>query len=391
MARGTNEAAAAVSVAGVEHGGRNGASLRFELRCKLAAANSLRRAVLAEVPTVAAKYDPYDVDNPAANDVRILKNTTVLHDQIMGHRVSLLPVHLSAKEVAAHERDRFKFVINKRNEGSEPMWVTTADIQVLDGSSGEELGARVGARLFPPDPVTGDHPIIARLKPHGDTFHCEFYARRGIGLDHARWCAVSTCAFANVVDEAAAAEALRTALAGAKDPAEAAAVEEQHRAIERFRHFVRDERGDACRFAFHVESECGMRAADIVLTALDVLVAKAAALPGKMAVVSEHGDAPGLFLIELHDEDHTMGNLFQALAFDAHVVPDAAELDYVGYYVPHPLERKVVLKVLMRDGAAVEDAAERKAAVEALVAKCASSVEAYLEEMRGALVAALVG
>ena len=314
-------------------------SLKFELHyANLEVANALRRVILAEVPTIAPKYDQYNLENPLLNDVFIKKNTTVLHDQIMGHRISMLPIHMGRDAITSHERDDFKFVLNVTNEGSVPMNVTTKDIVVFD-RDGSPLNDMQRDLLFPPDAVTLDHPIIARLKPNGDTFNCEFYGRRGVARDNARWCAASTCAFQNVVDDSLALRDLEQKIAAMKN-GEETDIREQHHSIDRHRCFKVDPMGDPAEIAFHIESECGMTSAEIVISAFDVIIGKLVDFPNKIKIDKSHPEDPSFFMVTLSDEDHSMGNMYQAMCY--RLFPD---IEYIGYYMPHPLERNIVLKI----------------------------------------------
>ena len=70
-----------------------GKKLDFEIRdVDVSIVNALRRVILAEYPTVAIAFDPYD---SSQNDINIKINTTALHNEFTGHRISLVPVHMN--------------------------------------------------------------------------------------------------------------------------------------------------------------------------------------------------------------------------------------------------------------------------------------------------------
>ena len=310
----------------------------------LEVANALRRVILAEIPTIAPKYDQYHSEDHAVNDIFITTNTTVLHDQIMGHRISMLPIHMGFSAISKHERGDLRFEIDAVNNSNEPLDITTQDVIVYD-STGSPLNASQRDILLPPDAVTGDYPIITRLKPNkSDAFKCTFYARRGVARENARWCAASTCSMMNVVDEEAAMLAMNKKLEVlGSDEKE---IREQHETIEKYRSFKKDALGDPSEIEFDVESECGLTGADIVVNAMDVILDKFSAFRGKLTVVGAHPEDAALFVLSLVDEDHTFGNLYQALCF--RMYPD--RIPYVGYYMPHPLERKITIKLKLASG-----------------------------------------
>lgn len=78
-------------------------------------ANAIRRVMIAEVPTL------------AIDEVWILKNSTILHDEFLAHRLGMLPIYLEGKTPMnfnyAHECEkcengcddcRVKFVLDVR-------------------------------------------------------------------------------------------------------------------------------------------------------------------------------------------------------------------------------------------------------------------------------------
>lgn len=296
----------------------------------LALANALRRVLIAEVPTVAPFFQTPDVPG----DVIVHRNTSAMHNEMLSHRVSLVPIHMPTMEaVLAHEPDDATFRIQVRNTGHENVVVTSKDIQVVV--------AKQQRPLFPPDPITGDHAIITVLKPNlrqpeaGEEVDVEFRARRGTGQVHSRYSPVSTCALTLRVDEEEVARRRKDDAAGHANYFDT---------ITRARCFSKGPDGEPDKLALVVESECAIPAGRLVLHALDVLLGKLKTLTSKqLQDVREMGD--GMYEAVIADEDHTLGNLIQALIFQR-----MGELSctYVGYHVPHPLKRTLLLTVAIQ-------------------------------------------
>lgn len=371
----------------VVDGGKN---MTFEMHdVDVSVVNALRRVIVAEVVTVAPHHNPMYPDD---TDINILKNTTVLHDQIMGHRVSIVPVHLDRESIDNFSPRNYSFVIDRTNTTLEAMDITSEDIVVMD-ADGSPLKPAEKKKMFPPDPITGDYVLIARLKPRvmkagvmlteGDTFHCEFRVRRGTGQQHARWSPVSTCYFVNIVDEAEADRVLRDKTKKLLDghdeeytqgkmlQEELAKTREQHATLERQRCYLKNAKGEPSAFRFFIESECGLTAKDILLSAFDILINKLASLRSKMRVKPLSAASPSsssfspdvgeltmatTVVISLTGEDHTMGNLYQSLVYSRFIVGSSTKLSSIGYYVPHPLEQEVVFKLGFTDALADEQA-----------------------------------
>lgn len=343
-----------------------GRRLIFEVEgLDLAVVNGLRRAVLADVPVPAVRFSPTTSDNP---DVSIIVNTSALHNEILGQRLSLTPVHFNAAQVDTFHRDDYKFSVHVANAvDREPRDVTTDDFKVLS-ARGVVQPAELHRQLFPRDPLTGDGVLLTRLKP-GEEVHVEAWATLGTAREHgAAFCPVSVSAFGAVVDEELAVEELARREAalrasheerGLPPPTERELEElrADFAALDRQRCFRRDRWGEPTRIAFRVESTCGLSCQDVVLRAFNALSSRAGAIAGGAKDARVRRAENGGFSITVPDADHTDGNLLQSHLYDTHVEGDG-RLTYVGYHVPHPLEGCVSLRMVF---AASADATEEDA------------------------------
>lgn len=130
--------------------------------------NSLRRLAISEVPTL------------AIDDVVILENSSVVHDEAVAHRLGLIPLKTDlARFVMPHECDC------KSTLGCSKCRV----LLVLDSEANEKTKVVTSGEMIPEDefakPVSKDIPIVV-LAPN-QKLKFEAYARLGIGKDHAKW------------------------------------------------------------------------------------------------------------------------------------------------------------------------------------------------------------
>ncbi len=157
-------------------------TLRFVLSDSSPAfANALRRIILAEVPVM------------AIDDVMILENNSVMYDEILAHRLGLIPVttdqtynlpeDCTCKSELGCEKCRASFSLE--TEASDPVEVVYS------------------SHLKPenPDvrPVSDKIPIVKLAQ--GQRIKLEAYARLGRGNVHAKWQPVSACTYS--IDEKA--------------------------------------------------------------------------------------------------------------------------------------------------------------------------------------------
>ncbi len=385
--------------------GRAPAFAHFEVAgVDLAIVNSLRRAIMADVNTAAAVFDEAAGAESRGVAMRFVKNTTVLHNEFLGLRLSLVPINfdenqLHALEVAAAQPGlaaeaatrQYRFVLQVANTGNDVRNVTTADVLALD-ASGAALSAADRDALFPPSPVSGDHVLVVRLKPRapgdsrGEELHVEFGAQLGSGSRRgAAFSPVSVCFFRNKVDPAAFEVSLAAKLvrmrAQAADEAEPgrppaavdeAAVRRQHAALDGQRDFMRDALGEPAAFEFTLKSESRLRPAYLVFAGFRALVDKvrrferglkhqlqqgaagggggdggdAAVADGARVRVTPVPNVDDFYEVAVQGEDHTLGNMVQAMLFRRWVRDGgAADVSFIGYSQPHPQEDVIVFKV----------------------------------------------
>lgn len=151
----------------------------------LSMANTLRRAMIAEVPTMAIDL------------VEIEANSSVMTDEFLAHRLGLIPL-------TSHNANRFKnkqdcdceshckhcavvFKIDVTNLEDEKMMVTSKDIKLEAVDEGDN-------RVFPVE-YPGEDPILVVKLGKNQSFKARMIANKGIGKEHAKWIPVAVATF----------------------------------------------------------------------------------------------------------------------------------------------------------------------------------------------------
>jgi DNA-directed RNA polymerase subunit L len=361
--------------------------LKFQLApTHVSYANTLRRTMITEVETVAFRADI--LADGRTSDVLITKNSTPMSNEMLAHRIGLLPIHI--RDPLNWKPELYTFKMNISNDTATLRDVYAEDIEVLKDRGAEEEPLKVPSReFFHPDPITGSTALLAVLKGRIGTQEPEsisFTAKAtvGKGRENARFMPVTArCAYGYTLDESPERkkEIFVKWLREAKkvspteleaDSAKKAAFEREFETMEVQRCYKVDERGEPYSFDFIVESVGVLDPAQIVRRAIDILQEKmlqyasidSGDLPGNLKVVPTEARGP-LFDFVFQGEDHTLGNLLQTWMDQNQI--DSEIITFAGYKVPHPLRDEMLLRVGVADG---KDSSAR-AAVAAAARGCA--------------------
>ena len=153
-----------------------GDSLRFILRESFPAfANGLRRAMLAEVPVMAIE------------DVIFVENNSVMFDEILAHRLGLIPLKTDLDAYVLREECDCKSDLGCEKCTASFILEAEATDQTITIYSGDLKPASDVA------PTSDKIPIVKLAQ--GQKIKLEAYARLGRGSEHAKWQAASIAAY----------------------------------------------------------------------------------------------------------------------------------------------------------------------------------------------------
>eukprot|EP00123_Amoebidium_parasiticum_P010985 comp20445_c0_seq1/m.25996 comp20445_c0_seq1/g.25996 ORF comp20445_c0_seq1/g.25996 comp20445_c0_seq1/m.25996 type:complete len:354 (-) comp20445_c0_seq1:437-1498(-) len=162
-------------------------------------ANAFRRIVISEVPTMAIEH------------VYLMNNTSIMQDEVLAHRLGLIPINADPAlfEYKEGGDDQFTdantiaFKLNvkcsqtaKKAKGdktatptpSKSMSVYSRDLKWVP------QGAQADRFKDKPISVVYDDILIMKLRP-GQEMDIEMHCEKGIGKTHAKWSPVGTCAY----------------------------------------------------------------------------------------------------------------------------------------------------------------------------------------------------
>ena len=350
-------------------------TLHFQLTdSHVSYANTLRRIILTEVPCVGFRAEI--LKDGTTSDVKILKNTTAMSNEMFAHRIGLLVVHANP---SAWESDKYEFRLNVENNSDKPLDVKVSDIEVFERDESGELKKIPNTKFFHPDPITHDTALLAVLKPkigssstrtNVETIAFEAKATVGVGRENVRFTPVSQCSYGYTRDNSP--EKRKQIFSQWLDIHKKVRIEEleqdssrkelferEFETMEAQRCYTTNEKGEPNSFDFVIESVGVFDPFDIVVEALKVLERKCYAyaaldkgdLPENVKLQPTKKEARG-FDIYFQHEDHTLGNLLSTYIdenlLDPHGLKEGT-VSYCGYCVPHPLRDEMLMTILAKD------------------------------------------
>jgi DNA-directed RNA polymerase subunit L/DNA-directed RNA polymerase alpha subunit len=329
-------------------------------------ANCLRRAIQTEVQTLGFRADM--TETGTTTDVKILKNTTPMSNEMLADRIGLLCLGVpEGTDIENWDKESILFRLHVVNKQDQVGQVTADMFECWESVPGTTERKRIeNTAFFPKNPITGDSCLIALLKPFlegqsPEEIELEAYATPGRGREHARFNPSSQCAYGYTpdTDEGRLTELWEKWLIQKKvnrkdldtQTERKDALRREFNTLERFRSYLTDARGEPYSFDFTIETVGSLSSEDMVYKGLLAL----SAIPDRYSTLDVN-DLPDNVEIRPADsslrgydfviqgEDHTLGNMIQTW-----IVENDDSVDYAGYKIPHPLRDEMVIRIGVED------------------------------------------
>jgi DNA-directed RNA polymerase subunit L/DNA-directed RNA polymerase alpha subunit len=366
----------------------------------VAYANTLRRLCMSYVETVGFRADIRDTG--ATSDVEVLANSTPMTNEMLAHRIGLLPMYIQNPLEWAKEADTYEFLLGAQNDSEENQDVVAGDFKVLQTRGDEQV--RVPTELFfKPNSITNQTCLIAILKakvPGGqpEELRVKAKASLGTGRENARFIPTSQCAYSYT--QIASKESLKgkpyttwpeqvkkhfedwvirtkkvPEIGVLEKEAELRGrLEREYMTLEIQRCYVRDEKGEPNSFDFVIESIGVLDPVYIVRRGCEAGAELCRQfVEGLGADVTIQRSKSRLIGWDFYfqKQDHTLGHLLQTW-IDANLV-DTGEVTFIGYDIPHPLRDELLIRIGVADGT---EATARKV-IQQAAAACAAMFDGW--------------
>ncbi len=367
---------------------KSNTSVLFEIaNIHFSMANAIRRLMISSVKTVGFRSEPYN-----ESGINIIINDSPLHNQMMAHRIAMVPIYIPTPE--KFDITDYLFIINVVNTTNTSRQITTEDFQIKNISTNKMLSREEVIKFFPPDPITGGYILLTTLRPkyfvpyksvskevvnemtkefnkpvnEPMSFHIEAKASISNGAENGHYSPVACACYINTVDPERADLGLKDYI----DTQNALAIKQKTATIalevlkrrfdlnERSRYFYINDKDEPNVFTFNIESVNVIppliifhRAIDIlkekINTFISNLISKNTNIITTNAIAQVNKELNNNYEIIVKNEDDTLGNIIQShlcmLYADFNLPIEKRKLKFIGYKRPHPLENHIIFVV----------------------------------------------
>jgi len=312
-------------------------------------ANALRRTILSDIETIVFYTETYD-----DNKCTIFENTGRLHNEIVKHRLSCIPIHSTNLETLP---DKYIMELDVDNDSETMCIVTSGDFRIKNKESGNYLTEAETRKIFPPNPITQSYIDFIRLRPKiGDSIPgekirltCEFSISSA--KQNSMFNVVSKCAYGNTIDKVKVEEAwfgLEQRLASEGMTKEEIEFQKKnYYLLDAQRQFIPDS------FDFVIQSVGVFENRDIVKKACIVLQNKFVEMienidSDMVNITLSETTMENSYDIILENEDYTMGKVIEYILYEKYYLGEKTA-SYCGFKKMHPHDTKSIVRLAYND------------------------------------------
>lgn len=324
-------------------------------------ANALRRTILSDIDMCCILSENYET-----NQVNIEKNTGRLHNEILKHRLSCIPVHYAgSKEKMQTFCDTYILEIDCNNNSDVLQFVTTENFQLKNKNTGEIMNSQKTNEIFPPNSISKDYIDFSRLRPKitdsipGEVLKLSAEFSISNAKANAMYNVVSKCTYSNTIDSKLADEKWSILENDIKVRNPGISKEDLKFEKNNFTYLDRARCFTPDSFDFVIQGLGIFANREIVSLALDVLISKLTSYltfapsgnntiqQQKIVINPAETTMVNSFDIILLDEDYTIGKILEFVIYTNFYV-DNPILTFCGFKKFHPHDTKSTIRIAFK-------------------------------------------
>ena len=324
--------------------------------------NSIRRTILSDIPTIGFRY----VDKNEINSLKIIKNTTALHNEFIMHRLSLIPLYINPSNY-----NPLLFHLKVENKGDHPLIKITSEhfqiyplkenisfdnesILIDDYDLESPLSKEEKEKIFKPLKINDKlyYTLITELKSNQSKKDIQELEIYGVPVlsnsnENISFQSVSCATYIYKIDEKLKDSKINEFLEikGIED------TPENRKDIELKygeRYFHLDNKNQPYWYTMNIESQHYHSSIDIIKMGCNILIEKLNQFDDNLKnidgeeslIILDQKDNIFNFIIE--NMGHTLGNIIQSHLVNKFINSNS-DIIMCGYKKTHPLETKIIL------------------------------------------------
>lgn len=313
-------------------------------------ANALRRTILSNIPTVVFKTFPH-----AENEATILVNTSRLTNEIIKHRLSGIPIHITDFEKIPLKECILE--VNVENTTDSVINVTTKDFKIKNILTNSYLKEELTREIFPPDAFTNDFIIFARLRPKfsdelpGEKLHLTCKFSIDTSKNNGMYVVASKCSYGFTVDTQEMENTLQQKIQDWKNDGKSADEitfeSENWKLLDGLRITKKDS------FDFIIESVGVYENKKLIKLACDILDKELIYIhdlieKDEMNIEKSLNIMENSFDIRLENQDYTIGKILEFILYETYFEKNPI-LSYCGFKKFHPHDNYSIIRLAYKD------------------------------------------
>lgn len=310
-------------------------------------ANALRRVVLSEIEIFAMKDD--------SEHIKIEVNSSPLNNEILRHRLSCVPVHISDTSI-----DISTLIIecDVTNETDGIIDVTTEHLKVKDKNSGNYIDMTP----FPSDNITKDYIVLTRLRPRLNLSveHEQLKFEASLSICNPTMSSVyncvSKCSYGFTVDPAKQKQVWSEKEKQLKEndmDSDSIVFEKKNWYLHDGKRVYKDDSYD-----FIVQSLGVFQSTDIMKKACYAIMNRMGTflelIEGKSMEIKKGDTVEPSFDVVIENDNYTYGKLLESTLYQLYYV-DQSVISFIGHRKLHPYDSSGIIRIMLNDANHTED------------------------------------